>query len=333
MTFLALLYLLSTWILIRRILDPMLLYSAAAQKAASGDLTVNVETDRTDEIGKLAISIKTMIENIRSLANNIFNHSKEITSDAKELLEISDRSTSDSEKLLKESSSVNLSSQLISDRVNTVTVSSEEMSASIKEISKNTNIASKMTREAEEKANATTEVMNVLGRSSQEIGVIIKTITSISEQTNLLALNATIEAARAGEAGKGFAVVANEVKELAKETSKATDDITKKILAIQHNSNNAIESLNTIVANIKQINDISDTIASAIEQQSATTGEVNNNLVGANKEIIAISSILKDISHQANSYSVQSNKTKEMSLRLNKLAVELEDLINKKFKL
>jgi methyl-accepting chemotaxis protein len=190
-----------------------------------------------------------------------------------------------------------------------------------------------MTKQAEEKANVTGEVMNLLGKSSQEIGIIIKTITSISEQTNLLALNATIEAARAGEAGKGFAVVASEVKDLAKETSKATEDITKKILAIQNNTTNAIDSLNTILSNIRQINDISDTIASAIEQQSATTGEVNKNLLDTNNEIASIGGFLKDILHQANNYSVQSNTIKGMSSRLTTLSNELEDMITKKFKL
>ena len=120
--------------------------------------------------------------------------------------------------------------------------------------------------------------MAKLGESSAEIGNVIKVITSIAQQTNLLALNATIEAARAGEAGKGFAVVANEVKELAKQTAKATEDISRKIEAIQEDTKGAVEAIAQIGKIINQINDIQNTIASAVEEQTATTGEISRNV-------------------------------------------------------
>src|SRR5207302_10345027 len=129
-----------------------------------------------------------------------------------------------------------------------------------------------------QEANERTDKLRV---SSREIGEVIKVITSIAEQTHLLALNATIEAARAGEAGKGFAVVANEVKELAKETAKATDDISRKIEAIQNNTRGAVEAIGQIGQIIDQINDIQNTIATAVEEQTAVTGEISRNVAEA----------------------------------------------------
>src|SRR6266478_4203765 len=143
------------------------------------------------------------------------------------------------------------------------------MSASIKEIAKNATEAAKVATSAVKVAETTTATISKLGESSNEIGQVIKVITSIAQQTNLLALNATIEAARAGEAGKGFAVVANEVKELAKETAKATEDISRKVAAIQGDSKKSVEAIATVTTIINQINDISSTIATAVEEQSA----------------------------------------------------------------
>ncbi len=161
----------------------------------------------------------------------------------------------------------------------TVATGAEEMSATIKEIAKNASEAARVASEAVKSAATTNATVSKLGDSSVEIGQVIKVITSIAQQTNLLALNATIEAARAGEAGKGFAVVANEVKELAKQTAKATEDISQKINAIQGDTKSAVDAIGNISGIINQINDISNTIATAVEEQSATTNEMSRNVM------------------------------------------------------
>jgi len=183
--------------------------------------------------------------------------------------------SSNAEETAAQSGAVSSAAEQIASNVQTVVSGSEEMSASIKEISTNAHVAGngvKIAREA-------TEKVTKLSESSQEIGQVIKVITSIAEQTHLLALNATIEAARAGEAGKGFAVVANEVKELAKETAKATEDISQKIEAIQADTKGAIDGITEVSKIIAQINDIQNSIASAVEEQTATTNEISRNIV------------------------------------------------------
>ncbi len=163
---------------------------------------------------------------------------------------------------------------LLSEQANSLAASSEEMNVSIREISMSSTEATKVSSEAVAEAQNTNEIITKLGASSAEIGEVIKVINSIAEQTNLLALNATIEAARAGEAGKGFAVVANEVKELAKETAKATEEISSKIVVIQQDTESSVEAINKITTVINKTNDYSNTIASAVEEQSATTAEM-----------------------------------------------------------
>jgi len=160
------------------------------------------------------------------------------------------------------------------------------METSIKEISRSAADAASVATEAVTLAETTNEAVSRLGQSSSQIGKVIKVITSIAQQTNLLALNATIEAARAGEAGKGFAVVANEVKELAKETAKATEDISQRIEAIQLDSSDAVDAIAQISKIIGRINELQVTIASAVEEQTVTTSDIGRNLSEAAKDLL-----------------------------------------------
>jgi methyl-accepting chemotaxis protein len=215
----------------------------------------------------------------------------------------------------------------VSKNVQTVATASEEMSSSIKEISKNAAEAARIATGAVSTAHTTNATITKLGESSQEIGNVIKLITSIAQQTNLLALNATIEAARAGEAGKGFAVVANEVKELAKETTKATEDISQKIAAIQGDTQGAVSAIKQISDVINQINDISSTIASAVEEQTATTNEMGRNISEAAKGSTEIAQNITGVATAAQSTSTGATQTQTSSAELSQMASELQRLV------
>jgi methyl-accepting chemotaxis protein len=201
------------------------------------------------------------------------------------------------------------------------------MEGSIKDIAKNATEAARVAVSAVKVAESTTTTVSKLGESSVEIGQVIKVITSIAQQTNLLALNATIEAARAGEAGKGFAVVANEVKELAKETAKATEDISRKIEAIQANTKAAVDAIASISGAINQVNDISGTIASAVEEQNATTNEMSRNVNEAAQGSGQISSNITGVANAAQSTTYGAAETQKASQQLVEMSAQLRKLV------
>src|SRR5437667_84633 len=187
--------------------------------------------------------------------------------------------------------------------------------------------AARVAGEAVKTAEATNATVGKLGESSAEIGKVIKVITSIAQQTNLLALNATIEAARAGEAGKGFAVVANEVKELAKQTAKATEDLSQKITAIQEDTKGAVEAIGAITGVISQINDISGTIATAVEEQSATTNEMSRNVTEAAKGSGEITHNITGVAQAANNTSARVAEAQKATEQLAQMSTQLRQLV------
>ncbi|HWD21179.1 MAG TPA: PAS domain-containing methyl-accepting chemotaxis protein [Verrucomicrobiae bacterium] len=259
--------------------------------------------------------------------NAVNQNAQALASSSEELTAVSQQMSSNSEETATQSNVVAAASEQVSKNVATVATSAEEMSASAKEIAKNATEAAKVATQAVKVASDTNKTVAKLGESSIEIGKVIKVITSIAQQTNLLALNATIEAARAGEAGKGFAVVANEVKELAKQTATATEDISGKIEAIQNDTKAAVTAIDEIGKIINQINDIQNTIASAVEEQTATTNEIARNASEAAKGSTEISKNIANVSEAAKNTTQGANNTLTAATELSKLAADLKRVV------
>ena len=251
-----------------------------------------------------------------------------LSSASEELSANSAQMVSNAEETATQAGVVSAAAEQVSKNVQTVATGTEEMGASIKEIAKNAQDAAKVAASAVKTAETTNATISKLGDSSAEIGKVIKVITSIAQQTNLLALNATIEAARAGEAGKGFAVVANEVKELAKETAKATEDISQKIEAIQGDTKSAVIAIGEISAIINKINDYQNTIASAVEEQTATTNEISRNVAEAAKGSTEIAQNITGVATAAKSTTSGANDTQKAAGDLSRMASELQAIVS-----
>jgi methyl-accepting chemotaxis protein len=245
---------------------------------------------------------------------------------AEELTAVSTQMASNAEETSAQVGVVSAASEQVSKNVLTVSTGVEEMSSAIREIAKNATEAAHVAQQAVSTADSANVSISKLGESSIEIGKVIKVITSIAEQTNLLALNATIEAARAGEAGKGFAVVANEVKELAKDTARATEDIGRKIETIQTDTNVAIDSIQRINQVIAQINDISTTIAGAVEEQTATATEMSRNVNEAAKGTAEIAENITAVAQAAQNTSQGATNSQQAASELSRMASDLQKL-------
>ena len=282
--------------------------------------------NRVNRVVKFATDItarKVAETKLKVTLSEVSRSSQSLSSAAEELSTVAQQMSSNSEETSAQANTVAAASEQVSKSVETVASSSEEMSASVREIAGNAAQAAKVATEAVRVAEETNKTITELGKSSMEIGKVIKVITSIAQQTNLLALNATIEAARAGEAGKGFAVVANEVKELAKQTAAATEDISQKIEAIQGNTKGAVDAISQITQVIGQINSIQSTIASAVEQQSATTKEIARNSNEAAKGTIEISRNIANVSIAAKSTTEGASNTLAAATELARLSAQL----------
>ncbi|PRY21359.1 methyl-accepting chemotaxis protein [Pseudosporangium ferrugineum] len=265
----------------RRIVRPLQALTRSAEAMADGDLTVEVPVRSRDEVGRMASALDRARTTIQQVVSSVAGASHSLAVAAERSTAISERMSENTVAASAQAQEVAGASEQVSAGVNTVAAGTEEMGASIGEIAENANAAARVAGEAVAVAQSTNRTIATLGESSREIGDVIKVINSIAEQTNLLALNATIEAARAGEAGKGFAVVAGEVKDLAQETARATEDISRRVEAIQSDSGQAVDAISNIAGVIERINDYTTTIASAVEEQAATTAEMNRNVAEA----------------------------------------------------
>nr|MDJ0718173.1 HAMP domain-containing protein [Prochloraceae cyanobacterium] len=278
--------------------------------------------DLTDNVNLMAANLTDQVKKIAQLAIAVANSSDEMMSESQTM-------SAASQETSAQAATVSSSAEQVSVNAQSVATGVEQMTASIKEIAKNATDAARVATSAVNTAESTNETIDKLGVSSAEIGQVIKTITSIAQQTNLLALNATIEAARAGEAGKGFAVVANEVKELAKQTANATEDISQKIEAIQTDTKGSVEAIGQITTIINQINDIQNTIASAVEEQTATTNEIARNVNQAAQGSSEIARNITSVAEAAKSTNASAAKTQTAASQLSETASQLQALVSR----
>ncbi len=324
---LLLLLLIATWVTlgITRPLDAFSTQFEAMTEA--NDLTSRVDDLRRDEIGQLGKCLNRFVENVRGILDPISRTAREMATASASLSISSQQITANSEETTAQAKVVSEAGGQVNTNLQTLASGAEEMNSTIGEIAKNATEAAKVAGEAVEAAESANQTVSKLGDSSVEIEKVIEVITSIAQQTNLLALNATIEAARAGEAGKGFAVVANEVKELAKQTAKATEEIKQKISVIRANTGGAVEAIGGIKGVIDKVSHISTVIATAVEEQSATTSEMTRNVSEAARGASIISENIKGVAEAAQSTSTSVGEAQTATEHLSKMANQLRDLV------
>ncbi len=296
--------------------------------AAGGDLTHEVSIHGEDAVGRMGSGLGEFLGTLRVNIRQIAAHAVTLAGASEELSTVSRGMTGHAEQTSAEAGSVASAAEQVSKSVQTVAQAAEEMSASIRQIAQHSADAARVVADGVKAAERTGSIVGQLGASSGEIGKVLKVITSIAEQTNLLALNATIEAARAGEAGKGFAVVANEVKELAKETARATEEIGQKIATIQSDAKGAMDAIGEIGGLIHKISGIQTTIASAVEEQASTTGEISRSASEAAVGSGEIARNVAGVARAADGTLGGAGEARTAADALSRMAGELQQLVD-----
>jgi methyl-accepting chemotaxis protein len=311
----------------RRIVASLVKVQMVCEALAAGDLTRSSGVTSRDEPGRMAQALDLAVDNLRRTVQTIDGSATSLASAAEEMTSTSVQIADSAQEASSQAQAVSAAAEEVSRSVETVSAGGEEMGASIREISQNAAEAARVASEAVTITSATSATMSKLNESSAEIGNVIKVITAIAEQTNLLALNATIEAARAGDAGKGFAVVASEVKDLAQETARATEDISQRIEAIQADTVGAVTAIEEISSVIARISDFQTTIASAVEEQTATTAEMNRSVSEASGGTNEIAQNITMVAQAALTTSQGVADTQAATSELARMSSDLNTLV------
>lgn len=299
---------------------------------ADKDLRVREATEGRDEMARIAEAAAQASEGLRDAIRSLDRDASVLLRASQEAAAASQQMSTNAEETSTQANAVSAAAEEVSKSVQTVSVATQQMAASIREVAKQAQEAARVATDGVKVAEAAGTSIGKLRQSSDEIGQVVKVITSIAEQTNLLALNATIEAARVGEAGKGFAVVANEVKELARETARATDEISRKIEANQADSRHVVDAIEQISKVINHINDIQNTIASAVEEQTVTTREIGRNVGEAAGGTGEIARNIQGVADAARQTSEGAHRARTSADQLSALAENLNRLVDQ-FKL
>ncbi len=307
----------------RRITGPLANTVSVLRAMASGEASRRLPETGQRELVELARAVNSTVDGLQRTLDRTVSIAGALTTDASQLDASAGSAAEASEHIAAGAAATAGQATQVSQAVQAVAAAANEMTASIQEIARNSSSASQVANEAVEAAKQADGAVGRLGGASQDIGQVIKTISTIAGQTNLLALNATIEAARAGEAGRGFAVVASEVKMLARQTAEAAEDVAARIHALQHESTEAVQSISRISTVISRINDIQSSVAAAVEEQAATTAEITRSASGASDGAGQIATAVAAIAEAAEVGKTSVTQTRTAASHLLQLAGDL----------
>jgi methyl-accepting chemotaxis protein len=311
----------------RLITRPLATTVRVMESAAVGDLTGRVDSNGSREFQRMAHATNGMLAATGLTVATIATNAQTLSASAEKISQLSTELSRSAEVAAERAATVSSAADQASASVATVAAAGDEMSATIRDISSSAASAAGVASTAVSNAESARTTVLKLTNSSAEIGSVIKLITSIAEQTNLLALNATIEAARAGDAGKGFAVVAGEVKDLAQETARATDNISRQVATIQSDTEAAMAAIDEIVQVIANVNDYQTTIAGAVEEQAATTNEMGRSAGEAATSTGTIAVAIASVADATTQTRAHSDEANRVAAVLNQAGSELTNLV------